>query len=428
VRRAPAWDGEATTASPERAAPGERPERWIPEWSNAVFSLSERDRRWRSVRALMARSGIDVIVCLPCTNSHGRGQADAHYLTQLGENSDETTVAFPIDGEVTAWHSRGGVWPSSNWFSDIRSAGRGSGGETVAGWLQDHPEFEASTIAIAGLDASVLAHVRAAEGEVNWQSVEILKRRFPDARFVSATPILGEARWRKSPEEIAFLRTATGVAEQTLAAVDQHARPGVAERTVFAHMMYANAAAGGSFTPMIGWSSGPDGRAYHRLEQPSFRTCEAGDVLMLEIEGRYGGYISQIDQTFAIGFARQLLGDAVALAIEAFNRVLDTARPGVTFGELIDAAAVTALDGRASVGLGAHGRGTGDDGPLVVAGRPSPDDVRNLRLEEGCVFAIKPSATIDGIADFARWGDSIVVTSTGAERLGTRAQELRVLA
>src|SRR4030095_704754 len=104
-------------------------ETWSPEWSNAVFSMEERDRRWARVRDLMRRDGIDLIVCLPCTNSHDRGQADARYLTQLGENSDETTVAFPIEGRVDAWHTRGGVWPSSNWLEHgVTPAPRGTGG------------------------------------------------------------------------------------------------------------------------------------------------------------------------------------------------------------------------------------------------------------------------------------------------------------
>lgn len=89
---------------------------WSSDWSNAVFSMEERDRRRQKVRDLMRRDGIDLIVCLPCTNSHDRGQADARCLTQLGENSDETTVAFPLEGQVDAWHTRGGAWPSSNWF------------------------------------------------------------------------------------------------------------------------------------------------------------------------------------------------------------------------------------------------------------------------------------------------------------------------
>lgn len=406
---------------------GEETNPWKPDWSNAVFSLAERDQRWAKVRKLMARNGIDVIFCLPCTNSHDRGQADARYLTQLGENSDETTVAFPIEGKVTAWHSRGGVWPSSNWFADIRPAPRGTGGATATAWLNENPQYKSGRIAIAGLDSSLISHIRSAEGEVNWQSVDILKRNFQNARFVSATPVLGEARWRKSAEEIDFLRKGTVVAEATLDAVNQHARPGVSERHVFAQIMFANADAGGSFTPMIGWSTGPDGRAYHRLEQPSFRSFQTGDALLLEIEGRWGGYIAQIDQTWGVGTAKPELHDAIKLVFEAFDRVMAKLKPGVTVRELIDASTFTGLNGRAKTGLGGHGRGTGDDGPLLVAGRPESNAVLDIVIEEGCSFAIKPSVALDGIGDFARWGETVAVTRNGAERLGTRPQEMRVL-
>src|ERR1700722_10013230 len=148
------------------------PEQWSPQWSNAVFSLEERDRRWALVRKLMAKAGIDVIVCFPLTHQHGRGAADSRYLTQLGENSDEVTVAFTIEGSITAWLSRGGVWPSSNWFTDIRCAERGTGGAPIAAYLREHPAFAKGTIAVAGLTMSPIAHVRTAEGNVNWASYE----------------------------------------------------------------------------------------------------------------------------------------------------------------------------------------------------------------------------------------------------------------
>jgi Xaa-Pro dipeptidase len=405
----------------------EAKQHWNAEWSNAVFSLDERDRRWRNIRKLMVRDGVDLIVCMPCTNSHDRGAADARYITQLGENSDESTVAFPIEGNVTAWHSRGGVWPSSNWFDDIRATPRGTGGATLSEWINQNPRFRNATIAIAGLTSNKHAHVRSDEGEVNWQSVEILKRNFPGAQFVSATPILGEARWRKSAEEVEFLRRSTKIAEVTEQAVDRHARVGVAERHVFAHMMFANADAGGSFSPMFGWCSGPNGHSYHRLEQPSFRKFASGDVLILEIEGRWGGYIAQIDQTWGVGTATSDLEDATKMAIESFNRVLAKLKPGVLVRDLIDAATFRGMGGRARTGLGAHGRGTGDDGPLLVAGRAEAGEILDMVIEEGCCFAIKPSATFDGAGDFARWGDSVVVTKTGCERLGTRPQEFRVL-
>lgn len=397
------------------------PDVWSPEWSNAVFSLEERDRRWGRVRALMARDGIDVIVCLPCTNSHDRGQADARYLTQLGENSDETTVVFPIEGEVTAWHSRGGVWPSSNWLSDVRAGRRGSGGATVVARLQELG-FARGTIGIAGLTSSLLAHVRSIEGEVNWQSVEILKQALPAARVVSATPVLGEARYVKSEEEIEFLRQGTIVAEKTLRAVVEHARTGVAEREVFARMLYANAAAGGSFTPMFGWISGPLGNTYHRLEQPSFRGLQSGDVLAIEIEGRWGGHIAQIDETFAIGPAHQDLKDGLQMAWESFERVVAALKPGVTVGELVLVGDGTGMHGRGVVRLLMHGRGTGDDGPLVT--NRDKAGLMEVVLEEGCCMIVKPNVEVDGRPDYGHWGDVVVVREHGGERLGTRPQQL----
>jgi len=165
------------------------PEQWSQEWSNAVFSLEERDRRWKKVRDLMARDGIDVLVCLPCTNSHNRGQADPIYLTQLGENSDEVTVVFPMEHEVTAWLSRGGVWPSSNWLTDIRPAPRGTGGRTVVNRLKEMG-FERGTVGIAGLTGGLLGHCREAEGETNWQSVELIKQAFPKS-FLRFTVSIG---------------------------------------------------------------------------------------------------------------------------------------------------------------------------------------------------------------------------------------------
>lgn len=397
-------------------------------WTNASFSLGERDRRWAKVRRLMARDGIDLIACLHNTSNHDRGQADVRYLTQMGENSDEIVCAFPVEGEPLAWRSRPGPCPSSEWIKEIRAARRGMSGECISTWLKENPGHQAGTIAITGLTSSNLAHIRAGEGETNWQSVEVLKQSFPKARFVSATPVLGEARWQKSDEEIAFLRRATQIAEVTEQALFAHARPGVSERHVFAHMMFANAEAGGSFAPMLGWVSGPQGRTFNRIEQPSFRALQDGDMLAVEIEGRWGGYVSQIDMSAAIGSAQPELIEAMKLLRESFERTVARMAPGATMREIIAAARLTGLGGRLKVELGLHGRGTGDDGPLLVASRREAADVLDLKLAEGVCVAVKPSAALDGVGDYCRWGDAVAVTAHGAVRLGTRPAELPILA
>jgi Xaa-Pro aminopeptidase len=386
------------------------------DWSYPTFTLAERETRWAKVRTLMARDGVDVTVCLPCSNSHNRGAADARYLTQLGDNADEITVCFPVSGDVTVWVSGEPARPSSNWLVDIRSAG----GETDTVLIQQLKELrlERAKIGIAGLTGGVLGHCREAEGEANWHSVELIRQALPHARIISATDLLGEARYQKSDEEIEFLRRGTQLAERVVETVRRTARPGVRERHVFAEMMFTSALEGGSFTPMFGWISGPRGDVYHRVEQPSFRSFETGDVLVIEVDGRWGGYISQIDQTFSLGPLHPDTRDALALTMESFNRVMERLKPGVSVAELVEAANRKGMNGRGVARLGMHGRGTGDDGPLVIP-NTTPETQRAL-MQENAVLCLKPGTAVDGKQYAATWSDAVVVTKQGGVRLGSR--------
>src|SRR5437588_9623957 len=103
----------------------------------------------------MAKEGIDIIVCFPSTSLRDRDAGTVRYLTQLGENSDEVACVFPLAGEVTAWLTRGGVWPASNWITDIRPSGR-RWGAAVVERLKETPAPD--TIGIAALRGGVYGH------------------------------------------------------------------------------------------------------------------------------------------------------------------------------------------------------------------------------------------------------------------------------
>ncbi len=408
------WDASTIDVDPRGA--------WDPTWSTPVFSLAERDRRWGRVRKLMARDGLDAVVCLPDTGRFNRGNADAMYLTQLGENQELVTAVFPMDGDVVAWQSRPGMWPTSSWGIDIRRAeGRGMGAAMIIGRLKELG-LGSGRIGVAGLTSTMLAYVRQAEGLANWQSVEEIKRAFPDAEVVSATPALGEARYQKSEEEIEFIRKGVRVSELLIEAVREHGGPGMPERLLYAHMQFTAAAAGGSFPVMLGWTSGPLGNIYHRLEQPSFRTQQPGDVLSIEIEGRWGGYVGRTDQSFTVGSAHPDYVDSMHLTFESFNRVAAAMRPGVRVEELIEAGHVEGMGGRGVANLTMHGYGTGDEGPLVTGSRDP--ELLNTEIREGCTLLIKPGNQIDRKPGSGNWGDTVVVRANGAERLGARPQEV----
>jgi hypothetical protein len=72
-----------------------------------------------------------------------------------------------------------------------------------------------------------------------------------------------------------------------------------------------------------------------------------------------------------------------------------------------------------------HGRGAGDDGPIITSNARSPRQLA-VELRENMVFICKPSAiTADG-SSISTWGDTVVVTPRGGRRLGKRPHNLAV--
>lgn len=390
------------------------------EWRSPTFSLAERDRRWALVRSKMAERGMAAIICL--TSGAQYRMAHVRYLTQLDDGEEDTAVVFPLEGEPTVWSGREGIWPSGNWVIGIRGREGRFWGRNVGKRLKELG-LDGATIGVAGLKGSKLADARNPEGQTGYGAMLAVQEQVPQAKLVDATELLGECRYAKSPEEISFVEQGTKIAEATLDAMVQHARPGVPERTVFAAMMEVYLRLGGTFPTAFGWSTGPAGNMYHRIEQPTMRKVQAGDLLMPEIVGRYAGYWAQVDPTVAVGEVPKEYHDAHDLAVESFNRMVGAMKPGATVGDLIEAGQVAALGGRLQARVGAHGRGLGDDGPLIVE-RVSPEEAK-MELVEGVCLAVKPSVTLDG-KEASRFGDSVVVTATGARRMGTRPQKLLV--
>src|ERR1700740_2854496 len=99
------------------------------------FSLAERDRRWKAVRAKMAEQHIDVIVTPQNTGHSMDFQADARYLTHCGGGGDADIAAvFPLDGDVTGVATSAGPrWAPKvqNWTADVREARRDYGKQIV---------------------------------------------------------------------------------------------------------------------------------------------------------------------------------------------------------------------------------------------------------------------------------------------------------
>ena len=218
-----------------------------------------------------------------------------------------------------------------------------------------------------------------------------------------------------------MLERADTLAEQALVALCATARPGVRESEVYAAMVGAMIRDGGELPTMISWFSGPYGQRAQRLTIASERVIGADWYITQECEGRVAGYVAQRMQPVFIG---SRVPDELRAGFEAQTRALyacwDALRPGATFQELIAIAARAGEGSGFSTELIMHGRGLGDDAPMVNRGKVHLD---MGPIEENCVFQVKPGAARPGF-DGCTWADSVVVTPEGARRLGKQPVEL----
>ena len=110
-----------------------------------------------------------------------------------------------------------------------------------------------------------------------------------------------------------------------------------------------------------------------------------------------------------------------------WNELATHLRPGVTVAELNELCAKIAAAERPNSGvaadakaeLGMHGRGQGDDGPIITNSAKQPYQLQT-ELETNMVFIFKPGVRSSDGRYSITWGDTVVVTENGAERRGSR--------
>jgi Xaa-Pro aminopeptidase len=179
------------------------------------------------------------------------------------------------------------------------------------------------------------------------------------------------------------------------------------------------------------WVSGKNPK--RTLTRPSMRLLERGDVIINELEASWIGYRSQGVQPVFVEVINPVQAELIKVQREIFNGVLENLKPGVTVGELAELTKRTAQNAAPKSGpatgargdLTMHGRGAGDDGPIITPHAKSPKQL-NVAMRENMVFVCKPAAISADDEYTCQWGDTVVVTKSGGRRLGKRPHELAV--
>jgi Xaa-Pro aminopeptidase len=262
--------------------------------------------------------------------------------------------------------------------------------------------------------------VRLPEGGINFTTLDRVRRANPQARFESAADLLLMVKLPRSAEEIAVLEKATAASELGLQAIQRTARPGAIHRDVWLAVYNAMVNASGEFPTRLSLRSGQEGNTGPR---PLEEAMQAGTICNQELSATVLGYGSQVNQSMLIGApAPADWREASLYCIDLFQKMVDWIKPGKRIKDGMDYyKAEVEKRGEGYWGVLFHSAG-GNDGPRWGPGRA---EAAEAVLQEGMVFTVKPRIRIKGVkAPAAQFGDAVVVTATGARRLGTRKIEI----
>jgi Xaa-Pro aminopeptidase len=393
------------------------------------FSIAERDRRWNAVRELMRRHNLDVIVT-PQNSGHSADyQANTRYLTHCGGGEPDLAAVFPLEGEVTVMATSAAPrWPTvQDWTQDVREARRNYGRAIVERLKELN--VERGRIGVTGLGE--VEGTRTPEGTILYGTWKQIRGAFPNAELIDATAILEEVRYVKSLEEIDALAKSMEINELAVQAEIEAAKVGVKDWEVWAAAHYAMTRNGSELPIHCFWVSGKNPK--RTLTRPSMRLLERGDVIINELEASWIGYRAQAVQPVFVEEIDPVQAELIKVQREIFNRVVESLKPGITVGELAELTKKTAESAAPKSGpaagargeLNMHGRGQGDDGPIITPHAKSPRQLA-VAMRENMVFICKPAAISADGEYICQWGDTVVVTPNGGRRLGKRPHELAV--
>ena len=237
---------------------------------------------------------------------------------------------------------------------------------------------------------------------------------------VSASGWVEELRTVKDADEIASIEAAQALTDRAFDhLLTGVLRGGVTEREIALQLeffMRREGSEGVAFAPIV--ASGPNAALPHAT--PGDRALAPGDLVVLDIGARVGGYCADMTRTVSVG-PPSAEGRAIYEAVLAANLAgAAAARPG-RLGSDIDADARAVIE---RAGYGARfGHGLGHGVGLEVHERPSLGSRSTSPVPIGSVITIEPGIYIPGMGG-VRIEDLAVVEERGARVLTSSTKDL----
>jgi Xaa-Pro aminopeptidase len=260
------------------------------------------------------------------------------------------------------------------------------------------------------------------ESFVSFSEYTVLEDLIEESALVPVSGMIEALREVKDEAEIALIQQACHIADQGFEHILKMVRPGMTEIEVANQLdffMRSLGATSVSFDTIV--ASGLRSAMPHGVA--SEKVIEQGDLITLDFGCYYQGYVSDMTRTFAVGDPGEKLKEIYQIVLEAQEKVLAVAKPGMTGIEL-DAIARNHI---ASFGYGeAFGHSTGHGIGLEIHEGPNVSFRAEKAFVPGNVITDEPGIYLPGIGG-VRIEDDLLITESGNQVLTHSPKELIIL-
>jgi len=243
------------------------------------------------------------------------------------------------------------------------------------------------------------------------------------AGYKDAGDMVGALRLHKDAQEVASIRKAVKIAQESLEAALRFIKIGITEKEIASELVLQLLRHGSDpelpFFPIV--SSGPNGANPHAV--PSDRKLQAGDLLVVDWGAAMDGYISDLTRTFAVGEVESEYRKIHRIVLEANAAGREAGKPGVPCASVDQAAREVIRQagyGEYFIHRTGHGIGMEAHEEPYLRG----DNVQ--LLEPGMVYTVEPGIYLPG-RNGARIEDNMLITADGVDCLSDMPRELRLL-
>jgi len=245
-----------------------------------------------------------------------------------------------------------------------------------------------------------------------------LAGRLDGATLHPTQGLVEDLRRTKDADEVALIREAVKISDDTFTWIQERLVPGALEREIELELevrMRQTGADEVSFQPIVG--SGPLSAHIHHTA--SDRAFEKGDMVLLDFGSRVGGYCSDMTRTVVLGPATEQQEEIYDLVLRSHLAGIEAVAPGAS-GKEVDAAARSIIEDAGHGERFAHGLGHGIGIDIHEAPRFSKTSDDSLRV--GDVVTVEPGVYLPD------WGgirieDCVLVTEGGYEVLGNSPKD-----